>query len=875
MTGFLNIDCGLTGNANYINTADNLTQIPDAEFVESGIGMPIDPACNFSDIEHEVYRTVRSFPNYTRNCYQLKPTLGQQYKYLLRASFMYGNYDRLNRPPKFDIYLGVDLWDTVELKNNTHHYRSELVAQTTSPFFNVCLVDTGNGTPFISGLKLRPLTDNMYAPTNSSQALMKYMRVDVGATIPKSIRWPSDVFDRRWDPDCCTYGTPKNTSLSVTEDSLPSFGLPLPVMQTAAYSKEIVITWPGGVDHSYFLFLDFADVLVSSSAKPRQMEVRINDELWNTTTVNYCRSTVLYSKAPKADSQYRLSIKSVNPSDEGAVLNSFEVYQVLQLTGSATHAEDASALQDIKGFYKIKKNWMGDPCLPVRSWDGVTCDSASTPRIVTLDLSNSELSGIIAPQISKLSALKTLNLSRNNLKGSVPLFLRDLQDLCNIDLSSNDLSGSIPPGLQERIKDGMIDFSIDGNPHFCEKRQCDQNGKHKKIIVVISIVMALIATTLILYWVVSVTKRKRQDTLEVSGTRRDKRKAVDYLVEPRASLGSGKSGTFTYSEVVEMTNNFEKVIGRGGSGTVFYGRLKDGREVAVKKASAILPERGTKQFAAEVTMLMQVHHKNLTPFIGYCADEKEMILIYEYMSKGNLQQRLSDDTGDVLNWQQRLHIALDAAIGLEYLHSGCTPAFIHRDVKSSNILINENFEAKISDFGLSKSIVADEMTHITTVVAGTAGYLDPEYFHTNKVTEKSDVYGFGVVLFELITGRAAVSTNVKGERVPLVQIVLPELKRGDIRSIIDHRLQGQYDINSIWKVAEIAMTCTEEKSIVRPTMTEVVGELKEAMEIETPRGRSESRTKWASSASSLSVGRTSLSATFALDTDSSIYPSAR
>lgn len=153
-------------------------------------------------------------------------------------------------------------------------------------------------------------------------------------------RWPSDVFDRRWDPDCCTYGTPKNTSLSVTEDSLPSFGLPLPVMQTAAYSKEIVITWPGGVDHSYFLFLDFADVLVSSSAKPRQMEVRINDELWNTTPVNYCRSTVLYSKAPKADSQYRLSIKSVNPSDEGAVLNSFEVYQVLQLTGSATHAED-------------------------------------------------------------------------------------------------------------------------------------------------------------------------------------------------------------------------------------------------------------------------------------------------------------------------------------------------------------------------------------------------------------------------------------------------------------------------------------------------------------------------------------------------------
>ncbi|XP_031487483.1 putative leucine-rich repeat receptor-like protein kinase At2g19210 isoform X1 [Nymphaea colorata] len=873
--GFLNIDCGLTGTPNYTNPADNLNQTPDDGYVESGVNMPIDPTySSLKDTEHRVYTTVRYFPNYTRNCYQLLTTLGPQYKYLLRASFMYGNYDRKNSPPSFDIYLGVDLWDTVKLDNNTHHYRSELIAEATSTFFHVCLVNTGNGTPFISGLKLRPLTPNMYAPASSTQALMTYMRVDVGATSSTATRWPYDVFDRRWDPDYGKYGTPKKTSLNVTENSQPSFGLPMPVMQTAAYSKEIVITWPGGVDHSYYLFLDFADVLLPSHANSRQMEVRLNGQNWNSTPVYYCRSTVLYSRAATTDSQYSFSIRSANPSDEGAVLNSFEVYQVLQLTGYKTHPEDASALQDIKGFYNLKKNWMGDPCFPVSPWDGVTCDNASPPRIVTLDLSNSELSGSIAPQISKLTELRRLNLSRNNLKGPVPPFLRELQNVFNIDLSSNDLSGPIPPDLQERIKNGVLVLSLDGNPQIChEQHQCNQKGKRRKNVIVISVVVSLVVTTLVLFLVISVIKRRKQDKLGVRGPPQDK-EIADNLPRPDANLRSTKSGTFIYSEVVEMTNNFEKVIGRGGSCTVFYGCLKDGREVAVKKVSPILLERGTKEFAAEVRMLMQVHHKHLTPFIGYCADEKEMILIYEYMANGNLHKRLSDETADVLNWQQRLHIALDAAIGLEYLHSGCTPAFIHRDVKSSNILINENLEAKISDFGLSKSVVSDEITHITTAVAGTAGYLDPEYLYTNKVTEKSDVYGFGVVLFELITGRPAISTNVKGERVPIVQLVLPELMRGDIRSIIDPRLQGQYDINSMWKVAETAMTCTQEKSVIRPIMTEVVAELKEAMDIETSRERTISDRKWGKS-TSLSFGRESLSTTTISDADSSVYPSAR
>ncbi|XP_049934265.1 probable LRR receptor-like serine/threonine-protein kinase At4g29180 [Nymphaea colorata] len=383
----------------------------------------------------------------------------------------------------------------------------------------------------------------------------------------------------------------------------------------------------------------------------------------------------------------------------------------------------------IKEYYQLKKYWVADPCLPQNSpWDGLTCDNSSTP-----DLSNSRLDGIISGHISKLTALTTLNLSRNNLNGQVPAFLQDLPSLIKIDLSNNNLSGPLPASLKEKMKDGQLMFSIENNPRICQEGQCSQDGKttHKsrRTVIVISLVISTLLTVLIVVAVIVTIKRRKQDNHQQYQT------TMEYK----------KSGIFTYSEVVAMTNDFDKVIGKGGSGTVYYGHLKDGREVAVKKVAGLV-EEGTKEFQVEVHLLMQVHHKHLAPFIGYCDDGKQMVLIYEYMANGNLRQRLSDERADALNWQQRLRIAFGAATGLEYLHSGCTPAIIHRDVKSSNILLNANFEAKIADFGLSKSVISSSVTHITTAVAGTAGYLDPEYWCTGKVTEKSDVYGFGVVL---------------------------------------------------------------------------------------------------------------------------------
>ncbi|KAF2301076.1 hypothetical protein GH714_019931 [Hevea brasiliensis] len=187
-----------------------------------------------------------------------------------------------------------------------------------------------------------------------------------------------------------------------------------------------------------------------------------------------------------------------------------------------------------------------------------------------------------------------------------------------------------------------------------------------------------------------------------------------------------KNREFTYSEILNITNNFGRVLGKGGFGAVYHGYLDD-TEVAVKMLSP-LSGQGSKQFQAEVKLLLTVHHRNLTTLVGFCSEEMST---------------------NVLSWERRLQIAVDAAKGLEYLHNGCKPPIVHRDVKTANILLNDKFQAKLADFGLSRPFLFDGGTHISTDVVGTPGYLDPEYSVTYRLTEKSDVYSFGIVLLRI------------------------------------------------------------------------------------------------------------------------------
>ncbi|CAL4902173.1 unnamed protein product [Urochloa decumbens] len=249
---------------------------------------------------------------------------------------------------------------------------------------------------------------------------------------------------------------------------------------------------------------------------------------------------------------------------------------------------------------------------------------------------------------------------------------------------------------------------------------------------------------------------------------------------------------FTYKELDMITNNFQHVLGRGGFGKVYNGFLEDGTQVAVKLRSQS-SNQGVKEFLSEVR------------------------------GNGRNAKRLT--------WRQRLRIALDSAQGLEYLHKGCNPTLIHRDVKATNILLNAKLEAKIADFGLSKVFNHDDEAHISmNTLVGTPGYVDPAYQANVQPTTKSDVYSFGVVLLELVTGRQAILSDP--EPTNIIQWVRRRLARGNIEDVVDPRMRGEYDVNSVWKVADIALKCTTQAPVQRPTMTDVVAQLQECLELE-------------------------------------------
>ncbi|GMH31137.1 hypothetical protein Nepgr_032980 [Nepenthes gracilis] len=293
------------------------------------------------------------------------------------------------------------------------------------------------------------------------------------------------------------------------------------------------------------------------------------------------------------------------------------------------------------------------------------------------------------------------------------------------------------------------------------------------------------------------------------------------------------STVFTLKEMEEATGSFsdENLLGKGGFGRVYKGVLRSGEVVAVKKME-LPPSKaaeGEREFRVEVDILSRLDHPNLVSLIGYCADGKQRFLVYEYMPNGNLQDHLNRIGEVKMDWPSRLKVALGAARGLAYLHASSDVGIpiVHRDFKSTNILLNTNFDAKISDFGLAKLMPEGEEAYVTAMVLGTFGYFDPEYTSTGKLTLQSDVYAFGVVLLELLTGRSAVDLNQGPTDQNIVLQVRNTLSdRKKLRKIIDHDLpRNSYTMESIAMFANLASRCVQINSRERPTMSGCVKEL--------------------------------------------------
>ncbi|KAI5663400.1 hypothetical protein M9H77_22723 [Catharanthus roseus] len=284
---------------------------------------------------------------------------------------------------------------------------------------------------------------------------------------------------------------------------------------------------------------------------------------------------------------------------------------------------------------------------------------------------------------------------------------------------------------------------------------------------------------------------------------------------------------FTAEALEKATNNYadDRILGRGGYGTVYRGILPNKQVVAIKK-SKVIDESQIEQFINEVVILTQVDHRNVVKLLGCCLEAEVPLLVYEYVSNGTLFHHIPNSANSWLSWDNRLRIAAEAAGALAYLHSAASKPVIHRDVKSANILLDEYYNAKISDFGASRLVPLDQ-TQVTTLVQGTLGYLDPEYFHTSQLTEKSDVYSFGVVLAELLTGKRPISTERSQVQKNLATYFITSMKENRLFQILEPRVVREGALEQLQATAELVKKCLQINGEDRPKMKEVAMELEE------------------------------------------------
>ncbi|KAL7112281.1 hypothetical protein ACP275_05G142700 [Erythranthe tilingii] len=474
-------------------------------------------------------------------------------------------------------------------------------------------------------------------------------------------------------------------------------------------------------------------------------------------------------------------------------------------------------------------------------------------HLLKLNLSNNELTGVIPAEFGNLRSVMEIDLSSNHLSGSIPLALGQLQNVFLLKLENNNISGDVMSlancmslavlnvsynNLVGYIPTGnnFSRFSPDsflGNPNLCGywlSSSCHTPHTAERVSISKAAILGIAVGALVILLLILIAVCRPHNPKSVIDVSLDK--PVKYS-SPKLVILHMNMALHVYEDIMRMTENLSEkyIIGYGASSTVYKCVLKNCRPVAVKKLYC--HPHCLKEFETELETVGSIKHRNLVSLQGFSLSPSGNLLFYDYMENGSLWDLLHGATKKKkLDWETRLRIALGAAQGLEYLHHDCNPRIIHRDIKSSNILLDKDYEAHLADFGIAKSLCVSK-THTSTFLMGTIGYIDPEYARTSRLTEKSDVYSYGIVILELLTGFKAVDNDSN-----LLHLILTKTANNSVMDTVAREISETCkDLGEVKKVFQLALLCTKRLPLDRPSMHEVVRVLK-TMVVNLPAGKS-------------------------------------
>lgn len=538
-----------------------------------------------------------------------------------------------------------------------------------------------------------------------------------------------------------------------------------------------------------------------------------------------------------------------------------------------TACRGAGGLVEFEGIrdHRLQNFPMVHSCPSTRIYTGVTVYSfATNGSMIYLDLSYNMLSGTIPDNMGSMNFLQVLNLGHNNLNGNIPFSLGGLKVIGVLDLSHNNLQGYIPGSLgglsflnDLDVSNNNLTGSIpsggqlttfpssryENNTGLCGlplppcgprngpgKRPNSHHQRVKNEALTAEMVVGIgVCIFCIIILILALLRRKRKEnqngkgekyieSLPTSGSSSWKLSSVAEPLSINVATFENPLRKLTFAHLLKATNGFssESLIGSGGFGDVYKAQLKDGTIVAIKKLIHMTGQ-GDREFVAEMETIGKIKHRNLVPLLGYCKVGEERLLVYEYMKFGSLESVLHENKGSKLNWVSRKKIAIGSARGLAFLHHSCIPHIIHRDMKSSNVLLDENFEARVSDFGMARLVNALD-THLSvSTLAGTPGYVPPEYYQSFRCTTKGDVYSYGVILLELLSGKRPIGPFEFGDDNNLVGWAKQLQKDKKLHEILDPELVSKdWSGAELYQCLKIAFECLDDRPFRRPTMIQVM-----------------------------------------------------